>query len=90
MINQNELQRRNFHTMMDGAFFLTASTATAMEGTTQHIYIGSAHPGSNENDPVWMIQRVSIFADESTTTLFVDGQALFNQVWANRVSLSYS
>ena len=90
MINQNELQRRNFQTTMDSASFLTARTASVMEGATQHIYIGSAHPGSNESDPVWMVKRVSIFVDESTTTLFADGQADFKQVWSNRASLSYS
>lgn len=90
MINKNALQQRTLHTTMDSASFLTSRTATVMDGTTQHIYIGSAHPGSDENDPVWMILRVSLFADESTFSLFPDGQARFNQIWTNRTNLSYS
>ena len=90
MINQKELQQRKFYTTMDSASFLTARTTTEIDGTTKNIYIGSAHPGSSENDPIWMIQRVSIFANESTTSLFAGGQARFNQVWANRATLSYS
>ncbi len=90
MINQNELQRRTFPTVMDGALFLTARTDKVVDGGTEYNYIGMAHPGSNENSAVWMIQRVAIFADESTSTLFAGGAALFNQIWVDRVSLSYS
>lgn len=90
MINRKELEQRKIPTMLDGASFLSARTATVMEGTTQLIYIGSAYPGSTEADAVWMIQRVSIAADESTATLFADGEATFSQIWDNRESLNYS
>ncbi len=90
MINRNELQRRDFPAVMDGGKFLTTRTAKVVDGATQHIYLGYAFPGSAEGDPVWMIQRVTVAADESTATLFVDGQASFNQVWANHASLLYT
>ena len=90
MINRNELQKRDFPTVMDGGQFLTARTSSVMNGTTQLFYMGYAYPGSAEGDSVWMIQRVAIAADSSTVTLFAGGEALFNQVWANRASLVYS
>ena len=90
MINRNELQKRDFPIVIDSGKFLTVRTATIMDGSTQYFYLGYAHPGGAEGDPVWMIQRVAIAADESTATLFAGGQALFNQVWANRASLAYS
>lgn len=75
---------------MDGKQFLTQRTSTATVGGIQTFYLGLAHPGSAEADPVWMIQRVTIAVDDSTATLFASGQASFNQVWANRASLTYS
>ena len=90
MINRNELQRRDFPVVMDGGHFLTTRTVTIMEGGTQYIFLGYAHPGSSETDPVWMIQRVAISSDDSTTTLFAGGHALFNQVWADRTGLTFS
>lgn len=90
MINRNELQRRDFPVVMDGVQFLTTRTATIVEGDTHYIFLGYAHPGSSEVDPVWMIQRVAMFSDDSTTTVFAGGQALFNQVWADRTSLTFS
>lgn len=90
MFNEEELQGRNFPYMMEGGQFLTTRTSTEMVGDSQYYYMGYAHPGSAEGDPVWMIQRVIIAANESTATLFGGGQALFNQIWANRVTLAYS
>ena len=90
MISANDLQRRTFPAVMDGGTFLTVRTAKVIDGGTEYIHIGSAHPGSAESAAVWMIQRVTINADESTATLFAGGQATFDQVWADRASLSYS
>ncbi|MBF0462457.1 MAG: hypothetical protein HQL87_13815 [Magnetococcales bacterium] len=90
MFNHNDLQRRKLPVALDGAQFLTSRTDTVVDGTTQTIYIGLAIPGSTEEAAVWMIQRVSMPADGSSTTLFASGQALFNQIWADRISLSYT
>lgn len=90
MINQADLQKRNVPIMLDGAQFLTTRTAMVVAGATQTIYQGFAHPGSVETDPLWLIQRTTLTADGSTTTLFAGGQALFNQVWADRASLAYT
>lgn len=90
MINRKELQGRDFPIAMDGGQFLTTRTATVEEGGDQYFYLGYAHPGTLETEAVWMIQRVAVAADDSTTTLFAGGEALFNQIWADRATLTYS
>ena len=90
MFNHKELQERKLPVALDGAQFLTSRTATVTDGATQTIYIGSAIPGSAEGAAVWMIQRVSMTDDGATATLFAGGEAVFNQVWADRTSLDYS
>ncbi|MBF0213424.1 MAG: hypothetical protein HQM00_07660 [Magnetococcales bacterium] len=90
MLNPLELQNRKFATAMDGHHLLINRTHTVTEGTTQYIYMGYAYPGSGENDPVWMIKRVAIAADGSSSTLFAGGEARFNQIWSDYTSLSYA
>ncbi|MBF0402178.1 MAG: hypothetical protein HQL90_15605 [Magnetococcales bacterium] len=90
MINRDDLQKRNLPVGMDLTQFLTTRTTNLAVGGGQLIYMGFAYPGSDEGENVWMIQRVSVAADGSTTTLFAGGQALFNQVWADRLNLNYS
>lgn len=89
MINREDLQRRKLPVGMDLTQFLTTRTTNVVSGGVQTIYMGFAYPGSDEGEGVWMIQRVNVAADGSTTTLFAGGQALFNQVWADRLTLSY-
>ncbi|MBF0440161.1 MAG: hypothetical protein HQL93_13720 [Magnetococcales bacterium] len=90
MLNQTELLERKFSTSMDGHAYLTDRSMTVVDGTTQYIYLGVAYPGSSENDPVWMIKRIAVFADGATATLFAGGQATFDQVWADYANLTYS
>ncbi|MBF0295533.1 MAG: hypothetical protein HQL96_10120 [Magnetococcales bacterium] len=90
MMNYKELQNRKFSTAVDGLAMLTDRSHTVMDGTTQYIYLGLAYPGSAESDPVWLIKRVAILADGTTATLFVDGLATFNQVWADHATLTYA
>lgn len=52
-------------------------------------YIGRAAIGSAEAAAVWQIQKL----DKVTTVLTIgwaDGDTLFNNIWNNRASLSYS
>lgn len=89
MINRNELQSRDFMAVMDGGQFLTMRTSTTVDGSTQQLYLGYAHPGGVEEEPVWMIQRVTMTGSDATATLFAGGQARFNQVWSDRATLDY-
>ena len=90
MLSRADLKKRHFSILLEGAQFLTSRTSLATVGSAQYCYMGVAYPGSAETEPAWMIQLAIIEADGSTSTLFADGQALFNQIWADRVSLIYS
>jgi hypothetical protein len=57
-----------------------------MEDTGTYIYIGHAVPGSLEADNCWRICRF----DSSLNKLWADGDALFNNCWSDRATLSYS
>lgn len=54
--------------------------------TGTYIYMGFAIPGSLEADNCWRICRY----DNDGNRLWADGDALYNNVWDNRASLSYS
>ncbi|MBF0628211.1 MAG: hypothetical protein HQL91_08310 [Magnetococcales bacterium] len=90
MINANDLQSRKFATSMDGQELLTNRSHTIQDGTTQHIHLGFAHPGSDPLEPVWLVKRITILADGSTATLFAGGEAQFNQVWDDHATLNYA
>lgn len=53
-------------------------------------YIGTAQPGTATSDADWKIKRL----DESDSTdiqiLWADGDALFDNIWDDRVSLTYT
>lgn len=50
-----------------------------------YTYIGEASPGASDSDPVWRIQRI----DANGTTSWADGNAAFDNVWANHPNLTY-
>jgi hypothetical protein len=51
-------------------------------------YVGKAEIGSNESSPVWQIMRIT--SGVSGETIEYAGTGLFDQVWANRASLTYA
>jgi hypothetical protein len=56
--------------------------------TSPH-YVGEAAIGQDENAPQWRIFRLT-FVGESLDLEWADGDDLFDNVWANRASLTYS
>lgn len=52
-------------------------------------YIALAKVGAVTSDPVWQIRKVYKVASV-TKFLYADGNALFDNVWDNRASLTYS
>lgn len=53
------------------------------------LYRGEAVPGTLESEAKWRIRRITIGADKDTTTEWADGDADFNNVWDDRLSLNY-
>lgn len=56
--------------------------------TANYIYVGQADPGSLESDPVWRIKRLN--TSSGLQGSWADGDALFNNVWDDRTTLTYS
>jgi hypothetical protein len=55
--------------------------------TVGYYYIGRAPAGSSQAAAVWRIAKI---ADDGSSVQWADGDLSYNNVWNNRVSLSYS
>jgi hypothetical protein len=53
-------------------------------------YRGDAVPGTGQGDALWRIQQMTMQSDGDIAILFADGDDDFNNIWNNRLSLSYS
>jgi hypothetical protein len=53
-------------------------------------YVGDAPEGSSESAAVWRIYRITNSGTASLAKEWADGNSNFDNVWANRASLSYS
>lgn len=56
-------------------------------GTT---YVGKAQIGAAEASAVWQIFRMLTGSDGDVTIQWADGDGEFDNIWANRATLSYS
>ena len=58
------------------------------------LYIGEAQPGTADNAASWRIKRITFTVDgdgdTDSTTEWANGAALFDRVWDNRLTESYS
>lgn len=53
------------------------------------LYKGEAAVGSSEASAVWRIRKLTIAVDGDVVEIWADGDANFDNVWANRASLTY-
>lgn len=53
-------------------------------------YLGEAIVGSVTSDAVWRIQKFTKTGGNITSITFADGNAEFDNVWDDRISLDYS
>lgn len=55
------------------------------------LYKGEANPGSAESEAVWRISYITIAtADSDVVEIWADGNANFDNIWDDRLTLSYS
>jgi hypothetical protein len=52
-------------------------------------YEGWAEPGSGTSDPVWRIRKTTFVGDDSSE-LWADGNDSYDNVWDDRLTLSYA
>ena len=54
-------------------------------------YYGLAAPGTAETDAGWSIRRETLDSQGRTTAVdFAGGSSEYGQIWANRLTISYS
>jgi len=66
---------------------LTQRLDNADDGYT---YLGDGPVGSLEIDPYWRIRRMEEFPDGDIVVLYADGDAKFDNIWNDRLTLMYS
>lgn len=63
-------------------------------GTPNILYYGEAVPGQQTNQASWRIQRITVTTDgggnDDVEVEWADGDANFDNIWDNRLGLSYS
>lgn len=60
---------------------------TRVDEVTTYTYIGYSNPGASEASAVWRIKRMT---NATGSVVFADGNTRFDNVWADRASLTYS
>ena len=59
-------------------------------GGTNLVYLGMADPGTSTSAAKWRIQQFTYDANNNVTSITcANGSDNFDQVWANRASLTY-
>lgn len=53
------------------------------------IYKAEAIIGSTNSSPAWRIRRITLASDNDIIEEWADGDGLFNNIWDNRLSLTY-
>lgn len=73
--------------------FGTVALATQVDfidGSPQIIYSGKANPGTVTSSASWQISKIVLQSDNDVSVQWADGDGNFDNVWDNRLSLSYS
>jgi len=58
------------------------------EADSSTTYVGKASPGTSTVAASWQISKISV-SGTVTTIAFADGNLLFDNVWGDRVTLTY-
>jgi len=66
------------------------TTALDYDGSGNLIYQGQASAGSAKSAAGWRIKKFVYSGSDITDIQFADGDTKFDNIWDNRVSLSYS
>lgn len=56
--------------------------------TASVTYVGKARPGSVTSSAVWQVKKID--QTSGVVITWADGNTLFDNIWDNRASLSYS
>jgi hypothetical protein len=69
----------------------TLATRMDTASATGITYVGKAQPGTSTASALWQIQKLDETGTPETLVItYADGNAEFDNVWSDRLSLSYS
>ena len=68
---------------------LTGPLAIQLDDTVSATYIGEASPGSLTSASAWRIKKLVETGPDSEIT-WADGNSDFDNIWDNRLSLTYT
>ncbi len=71
-----------------GSGILQSFSTRVDEASSTVTYVGQAAAGSAESSAVWRIAKVT-FSGTVTSVLYADSDISFNNIWDDRLSLSY-
>lgn len=60
------------------------------DGSNNMIYVGKATLGSSKSAAVWSIRKFTYDGNNNLTDIQWANDGAFNNIWNNRVSISYS
>ena len=88
LIDRVESLERAVHKSIEDSRGIPHNTVREDNTTSAgYTYTGFATPGSVTSAAVWLVIRTT---DADGTLLFADGNKIFDNIWDNRASLSYS
>jgi hypothetical protein len=66
------------------------ATQLDYDGGTNPIYIGLAAPGALTSEAKWLIKKLTFDGSNNPTAIkFANGSSNFDQIWADRASITY-
>lgn len=88
MLNPGLTEKLDTSTLEELTTLTAGNYSLRLVTSGAYTYVGQADPGSAEGSAVWQIKRI----DETSglITLWADGDSLFDNIWSNYASLTYS
>jgi len=60
------------------------------DGSGNPLYVGESSPGAPSSGATWRIKKIAYSGGYVVSVKYADGDELFNNIWDNRASLTYS
>jgi hypothetical protein len=83
----NQVTSNSYLASIDSS--LLPRTINIDEISVNDIYFGYAAAGSSAASAVWRVKHI-VVSGTTTTTTYADGNTNFDNIWNNRLSLTYS
>ena len=77
--------------LFGGEASIKVSMALAYDANGNVLYLGQAPPGAATSAAIWQIRRFTYDANGNMTAIWwADGNTVYDNIWDDRATLSYS